>query len=519
MTLKHRPATGAHRNTLALLGLAALIIVVLILLLSQKGGSEAVTPTARLTSSAVPATTRPSGIPGDTPRPPDSIIAPTPSQFWHVVQAGESLSGLALFYGVPLQDLLTVNGLRLDSPIRQGQSIVIPLPPSQAGTWHTVTASDRLLHIAERYGVPIEVIVAANSLPNADSIYIGQRLRIPLTRPDDYADPTAIPSPTPLVPGELVAGIISIEWPRSPVDHDLETGYPLQFEHERFVLHYQPNSYANLYLAETVVLIETTLEHVEETLQVGPLAGPFDVYLAGTFFEGPYASQRGASFSREKRIFLLYDGSGSEAENAYFLARELTHMVAWQSWGTPASRLLSEGLATYTASLLLDTEGILPLDTLCAIGYVAQRIPAMSAIDQDWSDNPSHLLQPFTYFGAGCFAETLVSTYGLAALRELYTTHAYRTVTGATLAELDAVWQQAMAAQAPRLSLNPRAMSDAFDALGAAYEVLLSDFTNSASFWQTYAELDQARSALWRGNLDRAGQYLENAYEILGFVP
>ncbi len=55
---------------------------------------------------------------------------------------------------------------------------------------HKVQKGENLIGIAERYGTTVQAIVRANGLANADVIYIGQKLIIPLP-----AEP--LPSPTP----------------------------------------------------------------------------------------------------------------------------------------------------------------------------------------------------------------------------------------------------------------------------------------------------------------------------------
>src|SRR5688572_769600 len=48
------------------------------------------------------------------------------------------------------------------------------------GIVYTVQAGDNLTVIARRYGTRVEALVAANHLPDASLIFVGQRLRIPV---------------------------------------------------------------------------------------------------------------------------------------------------------------------------------------------------------------------------------------------------------------------------------------------------------------------------------------------------
>lgn len=99
----------------------------------------------------------------------------------HIVQSGETLFSIALRYGVTVEALKAANGLGSDI-IYVGQRLVVPggqpAGPTQE-RYHIVQPGDTLLTIAVRYGTTVEAIVRANGLPNADFIWVGQRLLIP----------------------------------------------------------------------------------------------------------------------------------------------------------------------------------------------------------------------------------------------------------------------------------------------------------------------------------------------------
>lgn len=54
-----------------------------------------------------------------------------------------------------------------------------PGPSSGTGTVHTVADGDTLSAIADRYGVSVEAIMAANSITDPTSLSVGQQLTIP----------------------------------------------------------------------------------------------------------------------------------------------------------------------------------------------------------------------------------------------------------------------------------------------------------------------------------------------------
>ncbi len=121
----------------------------------------------------------------------------------HVVQAGDTLSGIGIRYGVTVEALKAANGLRSDI-IYVGQTLSIPgtariasAAPAQAAgaeapaasVRHTVARGDTLWSISQQYGVPVERLREANGL-RSDTIYIGQVLTIPggQAAPDPYPD-------------------------------------------------------------------------------------------------------------------------------------------------------------------------------------------------------------------------------------------------------------------------------------------------------------------------------------------
>jgi LysM repeat protein len=245
------------------------------------------TPTPPPTATAPPVTLTPETP--SAPEAPADAPEPTPQYFEHVVGEGDSLAGLAALYGVPLQRLAEVNNLPLNTMLREGQVLVIPLPPDRAGRWHVVQPGETLIGIAEDYGVEPAQIQSANNIGEGGEIYAGQRIRIPFVPPED-------PTPEGGGAGGSPAGdaltlptrIHRSGWARSTLNGNLARNYPLTHENPRFTLHYQPDSYAQQTLADTVALVEGALIHVEQTLDVH-LDGTFDIYLAGTLFAAPNA--------------------------------------------------------------------------------------------------------------------------------------------------------------------------------------------------------------------------------------
>lgn len=102
----------------------------------------------------------------------------------HTVQPGEGLFEIAEIYGVSPNEIAIANGMNDTNLLRVGQELVIPgVSPEQAarsrGSVHVVQAGESMLGIAIRYGVTTEEILAANNLADPDSLYEGQELLIP----------------------------------------------------------------------------------------------------------------------------------------------------------------------------------------------------------------------------------------------------------------------------------------------------------------------------------------------------
>ncbi|MCH2186157.1 LysM peptidoglycan-binding domain-containing protein, partial [Myxococcota bacterium] len=114
----------------------------------------------------------------------------------HVIQRGETLSGIARAYGLRASDLQALNGLRNRHRIRAGQKLRLPadrsrsvahrsarrsrnepspLPPSGQ---YTVKRGDTVQAIAHHFGVTEKQVIRLNGLKNPNRIRPGQVLQI-----------------------------------------------------------------------------------------------------------------------------------------------------------------------------------------------------------------------------------------------------------------------------------------------------------------------------------------------------
>jgi LysM repeat protein len=104
--------------------------------------------------------------------------------YYHVVKAGETLFKIAQRYSVPLNELAKANNISNPGALRTGQRLLIPdaaAPESsdEGKRVHIVQPGETISEIAIQYGVTPNAIVKANSLSNPSHIVSGQKLIIP----------------------------------------------------------------------------------------------------------------------------------------------------------------------------------------------------------------------------------------------------------------------------------------------------------------------------------------------------
>ncbi len=159
------------------------------------------------TATATPTMTRP---PTTTPTPtstathtPTPTATPTATPVIHVVQRGETLYGIARYYGVSVDELSQANHLSTMSYVQPGDELVIPVqgdaPPAPRDyIIHLVRAGERLSDIAERYNISEARIREANDMKTGEQPTPGTNLTIPLNpTPTPTLTPTPTSTPTP----------------------------------------------------------------------------------------------------------------------------------------------------------------------------------------------------------------------------------------------------------------------------------------------------------------------------------
>jgi len=158
---------------------------------------------------------------GQRLRIPTTGQQPAPSQpsacnRTHTVVAGQTLSGIAVNYGVSIHSLAQANGVSVTSYVYTGQRLCIPGSGTSGGGtaggggatrtggfWYEVQLGDSLGRIAFNNGTTVSAIMQANNLADANTLFWGTRIWIPQggsTAPPSGGGATAQPQPAPQPP-------------------------------------------------------------------------------------------------------------------------------------------------------------------------------------------------------------------------------------------------------------------------------------------------------------------------------
>jgi len=145
------------------------------------------TPTVAPTSTSVPTTAptaAPTAAPTVVPTAAPTVVPTTaPSgEKTHVVQPGENLYRISLYYGTSYESVAAANGIINPDLISVGQRLTIPAggtTPTTPARNYVVQPGENLFRIALKHGVTVEAVAVANGISNVNLIYPGQELVIP----------------------------------------------------------------------------------------------------------------------------------------------------------------------------------------------------------------------------------------------------------------------------------------------------------------------------------------------------
>lgn len=105
----------------------------------------------------------------------------------HVVQPGDSLSVIAVRYGVTMRELAVANGINNSDDIRIGQQLTIPgAGGGESNGWRgesatgtvTVGRGDSLSLIAALHGMSVQELMDLNGLTDPNHVWVGQQLQV-----------------------------------------------------------------------------------------------------------------------------------------------------------------------------------------------------------------------------------------------------------------------------------------------------------------------------------------------------
>lgn len=141
-------------------------------------------------------------------QPPVESVEAVEGPRRHVVRAGDTLSSIATEYGVPIDEVVTLNSIA--NPNRIGEGVTLKLPAGAGASGqreHIVKAGDTLSSIAAAAGTSIAAILELNELENPHRLRVGQRIVLPAasvtsagprtTSPTQTSSRSSVAAPTP----------------------------------------------------------------------------------------------------------------------------------------------------------------------------------------------------------------------------------------------------------------------------------------------------------------------------------
>lgn len=119
-----------------------------------------------------------------TPIPENTTEDPTAKTETIIVQRGDTLSQIAMRYNTSYEYLAKINNISNPNLIYTGERLIVPLLENNeindtSHKLYIVRRGNTLTQIALKYGVSIDSIVRLNNIQNPNLIYVGEVLRIP----------------------------------------------------------------------------------------------------------------------------------------------------------------------------------------------------------------------------------------------------------------------------------------------------------------------------------------------------
>jgi LysM repeat protein len=168
--------------------------------------------------------------PGDKLRVPRGKTPTEVKMRSHKVRRGDTLSGLALKYGVSMRDIADANGMGSKLTIRTGETLRIPYASKkgsggssssststssssssssseESSSVYEVKAGDTLSGIAAKHGVSTVALGQANGISHKAMVRVGQKLNMPPRGTGKTNAPVAEPIVYTVQKGDTLSGI------------------------------------------------------------------------------------------------------------------------------------------------------------------------------------------------------------------------------------------------------------------------------------------------------------------------
>lgn len=97
------------------------------------------------------------------------------------VESGDTLASIANKYGIPMNDLSSINGIMMGTNLSPGDYIVVPKMDNENlyFTRYIIKNGDTIYSIARRYNVDPKYLLRLNGLNENDTIYSGDYIFVP----------------------------------------------------------------------------------------------------------------------------------------------------------------------------------------------------------------------------------------------------------------------------------------------------------------------------------------------------
>ncbi|MDW5298923.1 MAG: LysM domain-containing protein [Sedimentibacter sp.] len=113
----------------------------------------------------------------------NQIQCPNESSMTYVVRPGDTLNSIAARFGTNLVGLLELNPTLRLRTLTEGMTICVPRVPQRPscinGAYYIVKEKDSFYNIAQRYNLPLNILLEANPEANPYDLKVGQEICIP----------------------------------------------------------------------------------------------------------------------------------------------------------------------------------------------------------------------------------------------------------------------------------------------------------------------------------------------------